>query len=119
MKSSGQSGARAEAVLSQAIEQLWVRFLPDTRQRISILEAAAAALAANTLTPSQCQEAHDAAHKLAGALGTFNLPRGTDLARELELIFSPKDLPDPGSAEHVSAAAAELRAMVENRPSNS
>jgi len=118
MESSAQSDAQADAALSQAIERLWVRFLPDTRQRISILEAAAAAVASNTLTPSQCQEAHDAAHKLAGALGTFNLPRGTNLARELELIFSPKNLPGPGSAERLAAATADLRAMVENRTPN-
>lgn len=101
--------------LSKAMDLLWVRFLPEMRERVSILENAAAAFVAGTITPQQQAAAHAAAHKLAGVLGTFSLTRGTVLARELELQYGPEDTPRPESAERLTATAAELRMLVESR----
>lgn len=101
--------------LSKAMDLLWARFMPEIRQRVSLLEDAAAAFAAGTLTTQQQAAAHAAAHKLAGVLGTFSLTRGTVLARELELLYSPEDTPRPESAERLGSTAAELRALVETR----
>ena len=45
-------------------------------------------------SPYRHQEAAKAAaHKLAGVLGTFDLTRGTDLARELEATYSRESVP--------------------------
>jgi HPt (histidine-containing phosphotransfer) domain-containing protein len=103
----------APPALAAALERLWARFLPEFRERISIVEAAAQSFAANALTADQREAAHAAAHKLSGTLGTFNLPRGTNLARELELAFATA--PDPASASHVASLAAELRTLIETR----
>jgi HPt (histidine-containing phosphotransfer) domain-containing protein len=103
----------APSDLTAAIERLWARFLPEFRERIAIVEAAAQSLAAGALTPEQREAAHAAAHKLSGTLGTFTLPRGTDLARELELAFAAA--PDPASAPRLAALAAELRTLIESR----
>lgn len=73
--------------MAAALARLWTRFLPEIESRVAILEAAAASLVAGSLTAEQRQAAHDAAHKLAGTLGTFGLPRGTDLARKTELFL--------------------------------
>jgi HPt (histidine-containing phosphotransfer) domain-containing protein len=115
MEPPSQSGAKEEAALSQALERLWVRFLPEIEERVAILEEAASAVAANRLTAVQREKAQAAAHKLAGVLGTFSLTRGTVLARELEMTFSRECSPSPDSGERLAAIAAELRAMVENR----
>jgi HPt (histidine-containing phosphotransfer) domain-containing protein len=117
MESSAQSGAQGDAALSQAIDRLWVRFLPEIKERIAVLHASAEALAAGSLAASRREAAHEAAHKLAGVLGTFGLTRGTDLARELEINFSRENGPDPASGKRLAAIATELRAMVESRPS--
>ncbi|MGB7265897.1 MAG: Hpt domain-containing protein [Terracidiphilus sp.] len=117
MKPSAQPGAQAQAALTQAIDRLWVRFLPEIRERVAVLEAAAAAVAARKLTASHRENAQAAAHKLAGVLGTFSLTRGTVLARELELTFSRESSPGPDSGERLAAIAAELRVLVEGRPS--
>ena len=101
--------------LAGALDALWARFLPDTEQRVSTLQAAAAALQAGPLQPEQQQEAHSAAHKLAGTLGTFGLERGTELARELEGMFSPDLAPDRTLAVGAQQIAAELRAIVASR----
>jgi HPt (histidine-containing phosphotransfer) domain-containing protein len=101
--------------LSAAIDRLWTRFLPEIRERVAVLEAAAAAFAANTLTLQQHEEANTAAHKLAGVLGTFDLTRGTILARELELLYAHDNGPNPDFAARLASIAAEIRTLVENR----
>ncbi|SPE24135.1 Two-component response regulator (fragment) [Candidatus Sulfotelmatomonas gaucii] len=119
MKSSLQSGKQAEEALSQAIDRLWVRFFPEIRERVAVLESAATAVSAKKLSAARREKAQAAAHKLAGVLGTFSLARGTVLARELEVIYSQETSPGSDSGERLAEIAAELRAIVENRPSTS
>jgi HPt (histidine-containing phosphotransfer) domain-containing protein len=103
----------AQPALAAALERLWARFLPEIRERISILESAAHSLAAGSLAVAQREAAHAAAHKLAGTLGTFNLPRGTELARELELAY--ESAPDSSSAPRLAGLTSELRSLVDSR----
>jgi HPt (histidine-containing phosphotransfer) domain-containing protein len=117
MDATGQSGPPA---LTEALDRLWTRFRPEIEQRLGIIEAAAAALAGDSLTGAQLtsaqrEAAYAAAHKLAGVLGTFGLAEGTALARELEHRFAPETASDPASAEEMVRAAARMRALVENR----
>jgi len=116
MKTSAQSEIPPDAALREAMDRLWVKFLPEIRERVATLEAAAAA--AKNLTASECEAAHAAAHKLAGVLGTFNLTRGTNVARELEASYAPESPPDPDESARLTSLAAELRAMIENRKSS-
>ncbi|WP_263353604.1 Hpt domain-containing protein [Acidicapsa acidisoli] len=97
--------------LSDALNRLWVKFLPDIENRVSILEAAVRAHADGHLSEEHRGAAHAAAHKLAGTLGTFGLHRGTDLARQIELEFAD-ELP---STAQVSLWIAELRSVIERR----
>ena len=101
--------------LSAAIDRMWTRFLPEIRQRVEALETAATAFAADALTMPQQEAANAAAHKLAGVLGTFNLTRGTVLARELEILYSQETGPDDAHGKQLASLTAELRAVVENR----
>ena len=97
--------------LSAALDRLWTRFLPEIRERVSAIDSAIEALAANSLAAGQKEAAASAAHKLAGVLGTFSLHRGTELARELELQFTGA----PDSAAQLEPLAAELRTIIESR----
>jgi HPt (histidine-containing phosphotransfer) domain-containing protein len=117
MDVAAQPGANAGADLNRTLDQLWARFLPDIRDRLSVLESAAAAAEANRLTSQQREEAHATAHKLAGILGTFGLMRGTELARRFEIEFSTEPGPDQNQGKALVATAAEIRAMIENRKS--
>jgi len=107
--------ASEQANLAEALDRMWTQFLPLMRERVAALEAAAAAFAAGPLTLEQHAAANAAAHKLAGVLGSFNLTRGTVLARELEIMYSRDGGPDPALAEQLTGIAAELRTIVENR----
>jgi HPt (histidine-containing phosphotransfer) domain-containing protein len=104
-----------QPALNEAIDRLWAQFLPQMRERVAMLEGAAAALKAGTLSISQREAANSAAHKLAGVLGSFGLTRGTILAREAEIVYSGEPETDPDAAGRLGSIAAELRTMVENR----
>ena len=101
--------------LAGALDALWTRFLPEMEARVATLESAARAFAANRLTEQEQEQAHAAAHKLAGVLGTFGLTRGTVLARELEMIYSRQNGRDSAQAEQLSSIAAELHALLATR----
>jgi HPt (histidine-containing phosphotransfer) domain-containing protein len=105
----------AQANLSAALDRMWARFLPQMQERVDTLDAAAQAFAAGPLSVETQQKAQSAAHKLAGVLGTFGLTRGTVLARELEILYSRKNDPDPELATRLASNAAELRAIISTR----
>ncbi len=93
--------------------KLWTKFRPEFLERLDLIDAAVEALGAGRVEDESLAAAHQAAHKLAGVLGTFGLSEGTELARETEL-----DLAGPVSTEQASAMAerqARLRAMIEQR----
>jgi HPt (histidine-containing phosphotransfer) domain-containing protein len=115
METIGQTGAPRDAALSQAIDGLWQRFLPEIRERVTILESAVNVAAGRRLTGEQREAARAAAHKLAGVLGTFGLARGTELARELELALAGESSSGPDVIVNLAGLAAELRALIENR----
>jgi HPt (histidine-containing phosphotransfer) domain-containing protein len=117
MNTPAQPQVPTDASLAQAMDLLWARFLPEIRERVATLEEAAAAVSAKKLDATGRDTAQAAAHKLAGVLGTFNLARGTDLARELELAYSSESAPGAASGANLASLAAELRAMIENRRS--
>ncbi len=100
---------------AKTLDRIWAKFLPEILERVTVLERAAVAFDAHKLTASQQEAAHDAAHKLAGVLGTFNLARCTGLARELEVAYGGKEGPDPALSPRLAAITIELRAIIEGR----
>ena len=109
------SNPAAAPNLASALDMLWTRFQPEIRNRVELLATAAAACAANDLSAAQRDAAHDAAHKLAGTLGTFNLAHGTELAREFELLSESENTPDSATGDRMVSIAAELRTIVDDR----
>lgn len=103
------------SMLTEAMNRLWVQFLPQIDERVSTLERAAAALAKGSLTPTQREEAASDAHKLAGVLGTFGLDQGTELAREAEQLYSGGSLSPFNSNGRPEELAAQLRGIVASR----
>jgi HPt (histidine-containing phosphotransfer) domain-containing protein len=97
--------------LEAAIAALWRDAQPRAVTRVALIEAAVAALAQDALDAETAAEATREAHKLAGALGTFGMPAGTDHARALEHALAAGA--SPADAPALAAEAAALRAVVE------
>jgi HPt (histidine-containing phosphotransfer) domain-containing protein len=100
--------------VAEALDRLWNRFLPEIEERVAIIERAAAAIEAGSLTPELRRQAIAAAHKLAGTLGTFGLEEGTKVAREAEQFYIGESQSSPASTRPVELAA-HLRAIVATR----
>jgi hypothetical protein len=115
MGNPDQFAQPADAKISEAMDQMWARHRSQILERVAVLDAAASAVSANSLTEAEREAAQTAAHKLAGTLGMFNLDRGTDLARELDLAYSSGSALAAASGAHLASLAAELRTMIENR----
>ena len=92
-----------------AITRLWARSRPVVLERIDALQETAGELAAGRLEHQQVEEARADAHKLVGSLGTFGIPRGSDLARGVEHELEGGG----GDPARLSDLLAELRAVVE------
>lgn len=102
--------------MSEAMNRLWEKFLPQMEERVSTLENAAARLAAaNALSADEQSRAGAEAHKLAGVLGTFGLKEGTELAREAEVLYSGELQTDPEKSSRLRVIAEELKAMIAGR----
>ena len=73
--------------LESNIATLWDKFKDKIHQRLVVLETAKTAYLEGEITPELQQQVISEAHKLAGSLGTFGFPLGTQLARKIEDIF--------------------------------
>ncbi len=94
---------------NELLSQIWQQNLPLMRERVACLERWASQAAAVELTPGGRTEASDLAHKLAGSLGMFGYPKGTDIAREMEQLLETEASLD--GARFVRLAA-ELRSVL-------
>jgi HPt (histidine-containing phosphotransfer) domain-containing protein len=70
--------------IQRALAELWERHLPEIAERVSLLERTCKSLRGGVLSEKERESALQAAHKLAGVLGTFGRARGTELARSVE-----------------------------------
>lgn len=105
--------------LTAALAQLWERRRDGFAARVQRVEAAVAALLRGTLEEPLRAEAEAEAHKLAGALGTFGVPRGSELARELEQSFAADRIAGESAArlnEVVLALGCEVERGPARRP---
>jgi len=84
---SGPGTTKPGDVARQLISALWERSVPLITDRLNALNVACDAAARGRLSPLMRRGAADTAHKLAGSLGMFGYPRGTDIAREIEQLL--------------------------------
>jgi HPt (histidine-containing phosphotransfer) domain-containing protein len=109
------SGNVEQPAMADALDRLWKQYLPTMEERVAILEKAASKLAGQELSDNERAEANNAAHKLAGVLGTFGLTRGTVLAREAEILYSGDNGTDPENAAQLGKIAEWLKAIIAAR----
>ena len=73
--------------LDQKLRELFLKFKPLVDSRLAAIENGIAATESGSLTEDLRAAAEREAHKLAGALGSYGLTLGSELARELEQRF--------------------------------
>ena len=105
-----------EQKLQSMISALWERSRHTVVERAALLRKAGELLVDNRLDQATQRSAVDSAHKLAGVLGTFGLPRGTDLAREAEELFGQPMPPSKPEIERLQVLLTELTHLIDRGP---
>jgi HPt (histidine-containing phosphotransfer) domain-containing protein len=105
-----------EQKLQAMISAVWERSRHTVVERAALLRTAGELLIDNRLDQATQRSAVDSAHKLAGVLGTFGLPRGTDLAREAEELFGQPMPPSKPEVERLQVLLAELANLIDRGP---
>ena len=102
-----------EATAQRTLAALWERARVSADERVVRLEQLAqTALAAGLDEPGR-EEAERLAHQLAGSLGTFGMPRGTEMARALEhLLATPPE--SVASRLRMAELTAGLRVLLDH-----
>jgi len=98
-----------EESAKRMLAALWERNLPVLHDRLTMLDAASEAAATGKLTPELRDDASSTAHKLAGSLGMFGYPRGTEFARKIEVLLNE---PGPVDALTLRELTVSLRESV-------
>jgi HPt (histidine-containing phosphotransfer) domain-containing protein len=88
------------------LAELWQRHLPTLRERLDLLDRAAAEASAGTLAEASRLEALSVAHKLAGNLGMFGHQQATEIASAMEQLLKT---PTPEALTNLAGLATELR----------
>jgi hypothetical protein len=73
--------------LHDLLTTLWSRSRETIGERLEVLRTTHRILRTNPVDKNARRAGADAAHKLAGILGTFGLPDGTNLARHVEVML--------------------------------
>jgi DNA-binding response OmpR family regulator len=115
---------QAEAEVGAAIEKVWLKLketLTETFENFDqiCIDAIAAHQESTSLTldPQLRQQVILEAHRLAGSLGSFGLPNGSELARHIEKLLRAKDSLTQQEALQLSEWVDALKQAV-NQPRN-
>lgn len=106
--------------LAAAIRAIWEKTFKVVHQEIADLDRLIAQLQRGELDESTREAAENAAHKLAGSLGTFGFADASRIARDLEIkLGAPSPDDAPVLAELVLALRMQLLAHTPADPDRS
>jgi HPt (histidine-containing phosphotransfer) domain-containing protein len=95
-----------DADIQALLADIWKRHLPLLVERLALLERAAKAAAASSLSEEQRAEAQSVAHKLAGNLGMFGHEQAGDTAGKIEQVLKSRS---PETSTQLPTLVATLR----------
>ncbi|MDJ0734275.1 MAG: response regulator [Nostocaceae cyanobacterium] len=98
-----------------AIAGVWNRYQDRVEKQITILEVAAKAVMRKALSPKLRQQAQQEAHSLAGSLGTFGFPIGSNLAKQIEQTLKNKQDFNKADATQLISLVNQLRQEIEQK----
>lgn len=109
-----QEQAESQKKLHDLLATLWEQRKGMLLDRLRVLKESIADLEATGSAESRKRGA-ETAHKLAGILGTFGLPRGTDLAREAEVTLDQDTPLVAADLARLHELASELGLLIDHR----
>ena len=105
----------AAADLPNFLTEIWNRHYAQLCDRVACIELAIVALQDHSLTSEIRKQAWHSAHNLAGALGTFGLPHGSQVAKQLELLLAETTELTSVQIPQLQSGVAELRQEIASK----
>jgi DNA-binding response OmpR family regulator/HPt (histidine-containing phosphotransfer) domain-containing protein len=99
----------------QRLAEIWDRHRGHMFERVEDIERAISALETGSLDVEIRKKAWHSAHNLAGALGTFGLPLGSKVAKQIELILGSETDINPAQIVQLQTGVAVLWDEIESR----
>ena len=109
-----QEQAESQKKLHDLLATLWEQRKGILLERLHVLKESITSLE-TTGSPESRKRGAETAHKLAGILGTFGLPRGTELAREAEVTLDQDAPLNAADLVRLHEVAGELGLLIDHR----
>jgi len=103
------------AKIADRLEAIWRASRPTVVERVAILQSTHRSLTANPEDAAARESGREAAHKLSGILGVFGLPRGSELAAEIEAHLKSPEAPTPEVLAALGVLIQELDQVVASK----
>jgi DNA-binding response OmpR family regulator len=116
----GDKGERSQSKLKTlaSLSKVLERFRGSFAQQVTVLEQAKIALVEGNLSEGLRQSAGQEAHKLAGGLGTFGYPEGSNLARAIEDMLMDDTALGREEALRLDRLVADLQQELKKPPAS-
>ncbi|MGE5658763.1 MAG: response regulator [Actinomycetota bacterium] len=106
----------AQAKVQAVMQEAWGKFKQTLRSQVVVFELASAQISTGTLGCELQASAQVEAHRLIGSLGSFGLPKGSEVARQIEQLLSLQSLGE-NEARQLQELVVRLQQVVEDKPS--
>jgi HPt (histidine-containing phosphotransfer) domain-containing protein len=101
--------------LHELLTNLWSRSQQTIAERLEVLRVSHRTLGVTPSDPVARRAGADAAHKLAGILGTFGLPTGTEVARRIEVLLDSSAALRKFDLDTLQHSIGQLQQMIEEK----
>ncbi len=102
----------------QFLTEIWNRHHTQTIERVEAIDRVIIAISDRALTPEIRTQAENAAHTLAGTLGTFGLMLGSQVAKQIELLLKANPELTPAQVIELQDGTARLREEIASKSPN-
>jgi DNA-binding response OmpR family regulator/HPt (histidine-containing phosphotransfer) domain-containing protein len=99
----------------QFLKAIWDRHYPQMLDRVASIDRVITATEDRSLTTEIRHQARHCAHNLAGSLGTFGLPLGSKVAKQLELLLAGTTDLTPNHLLQLQVGVDRLRQEMANK----
>lgn len=107
---------QAQAALQEVLQQVWGQFKQSWEARMALFEQAIAQLTTGTLDQELQASVKAETHRLIGSLGSLGVPKGSEVARQIEQLLKLEPL-GKYQARQLEELVIRLKQAVEDKPS--
>ncbi|OKH38074.1 multi-component transcriptional regulator [[Phormidium ambiguum] IAM M-71] len=105
----------AQAKVQAVLQEIRAKFLESWKAQIMVFEDAIVQLSTGNLTQELRSSAQAKAHTLIGSLGSFGLPKGSQVAQQIEQLLR-LDSPGEKEAQQLQNLLDQLEQIVTSKP---